>query len=257
MITNKPVVYLRSTEAINSFLKSLDAYETILRIFNVRKTITEESEEKQFASLLGQGLPVISLAKHLSGDYNFSYSRCYDLDTLQYVEHIRSPETTSDLLSNFKLRNQTVILFDEDIGGGYLIEKLKNSLRTTNGITVDVQTFVKFDPKFEEVLDLKDFIYKYSDSSGLVIKDNEQIFRVPYMLNTNILEKFASIRPTYLDNFGAFCWVLSYLYHINVTHNQTYQYDCYRQLIKVYQWNLPINTESMKEFCLEYLKLYF
>lgn len=259
MITTKPVICLRAPQSLVSFLKEIEAYETFLRIFNIKELTLEEDEIKKFSKILDKGLPVISLAKHLKGDYNFNYSRCYDFNTLQFMNHVTSPETIlteSPVL--FTLRNCKAILFDEDIGGGYLIAKLTSLFYQNYGVEVVPETFVKFDPKTEEVLDLKDFIYQFSSSSGLVVYNGyEDTVRVPYMINTEILEKFASINPVYLDNFGTFCWALSFLYHYYKTNNQTYMMDCYTQLTKVYKWTLPTNTESMKEFCLEYLKLYF
>lgn len=257
MITTKPVICLRTSTKLELFLRIIGAYDTILRIFNVKNLYREEDELEQFTKLLDNGIPVVSLAKHLKGDVNLNFSRCYDLNTLSFIQHTQSPEDLQAQFADFKFKNCQVILFDEDIGGGYLISKLVKSFADDYNVEAIPKTFVKFDPKIEEVLDLKDFIYKSSDSSGLVIKDKGRIERVPYMMNTDILEKFASIRPVYLDNFGSFCWVLSFLYHYYMSNNQTYMLDCYTQLTKVYQWKLPTDTESMVEFCLEYLKLYF
>jgi hypothetical protein len=257
MITTKPVICLRASTVLVNFLKQLQIDETILRIFNVKKFTLEEDESLKFSEIMSRGLPVVSLAKHLKGDYNLNFSRCYNYYNLEFLDHIQSPDTITEQLKTFQLTNCQVILFDEDIGGGYLIKKLTKMFNDSYGVEVIPETFVKFDPKFEEVLDLKDFIYQYSSSSGLVVNSKGRVHRVPYMMNIDILEKFASIRPVYLDNFGVFCWVLSFLYHYYVTNNQTYMLDCYTQLTKVYKWKVPTNTESMKEFCLEYLKLYF
>ena len=258
MITTKPVVCLRAPLRLELFLRIIGAYDTILRIFNVKEMYSEEKEIEQFSKIMNKNIPVVSLAKHLKGDYNLNFSRCYDYNTLAFVQHTQSPEDNlRSQFADFNYRNRQVIIFDEDIGGGYLMSKLVKSFAEDYNIEAIPQTFVKFDPKIEEVLDLKDFIYQSSDSSGLVVRDKGRISRVPYMMNTDILEKFASIRPVYLDNFGSFCWVLSFLYHYYMSNNQTYMMDCYTQLTKVYKWKLPTNTESMVKFCLEYLKLYF
>lgn len=256
MITTKPVICLRASKALVSFLKEMEVYETILRIFNVKELMLEEDEVKKFSKVMDKGLPVISLAKHLKGDYNYNYSRCYNLKTLQFMNHVTSPEALNEPPVPFTHRNCEVILFDEDIGNGYLISKLSRIFQNNYDVTIIPGTFVQFDSKTQEVLDLKDFIYQFSPSSGLVV-NNAGPERVPYMLRQDILEKFASINPMYLDNFGTYCWVLSFLYHYHKTNNQTYMMDCYTQLTKVYKWTLPTNTESIKEFCLDYLKLYF
>lgn len=260
MITTKPVVCLRASESLVSFLEEMEVYDTILNIFNVKKLVLEEEEVKKFSEIMNKGLPVISLAKHLKGDFNLSYSRCYNARTLTFLNHITSPEISEDSIPSFNTlpRHTQVILFDEDIGGGYLIKKLTRIFREDYSVELIPETFVKFDPKFQEVLDLKDFIYKFSDTSGLVVDNGNSFpYRVPYMITPEVLEKFASIAAVYLDNFGTYCWVLSFLYHYYKTNNQTYMLDCYTQLTKVYKWNLPTNTESMKEFCHQYLKLYF
>lgn len=260
MITKKPVIYLRSSVKLDSFLKQIYVYNTILNIFKVTKTHTEEEELLVFKDILQDTRPVISLAKHLIGDFNLRYSRCFDYPTLTFLTHVNSPEATEQnslFYKTFQHRNCEVILFDEDVGSGYLVNKLSKEFKQSFGVETEIKTFINFDPKTQEVLDLKDFIYQYSDTSGLVVRAGQESIRVPYMINQDVLEKFASIRPVFLDNFGTFCWALSFLYHYHVTKNKTYQLDCFTQLQKVYKWNTIYNTELMLKFCQEYLKLYF
>ena len=48
MITTKPVICLRAPLRLELFLRIIGAYDTVIRIFNIKEIYSEEKEIEQF-----------------------------------------------------------------------------------------------------------------------------------------------------------------------------------------------------------------
>ena len=244
--TTKPVKYLR----VPSQLYALDFADTIVSIANhVFAPFQTANSERDVLALRKarhkhHNAPVISLCKHAPGDLNFDISRVYDED-LNFLRFSGFKE-----LSRATFASNTYILFDEDIGGGYGVKCLKQYFRDFQKANIIEETTIRFDPKFEEVLDLKDFIYKFDKTSGLVMENKitEGTKRVAYIECFNILEKFASIKPEYVEKVAIMFWIISAYYHKEFCNASRYK-ECIEWL-ESYQFDIKIIEEIKDSFTL-------
>lgn len=243
--TTKPVKYLR----VPSRLYSLPFADSIVTFVNHLFTPGETANSERDTLALRQmrhkhnnAYPVISLCKHVKGDINLDVSRVYSHE----LKFLRFNGFSG--LSNANLTADTYILFDEDIGGGYGISCIKNYLRDFKHVNAIEETTIRFDPKYEELLDLKDFIYKFDNTSGLVILQEGAEFteRVSYIERQDILEKFASIKPEYTERFAKIFWLISWYYHSQY-YNKNHVERCITELL-----NLGYDVKELIEFQYSY-----
>lgn len=232
--TTVPVTTIRMNYELHGFLMQQGVAEQFFQFFGRQvEFVFEELEQRKFYKHFKPtcDAPVISLAKHIPSDYNLDLSRAYTVDG-KFIGFFSSGTglTLEEAVRNLQIKEKQVIIFDEDIGGGYLISLLQKELKETYGIESRVETFLRFDPHKEDILDLKDFIYKYSDTSGLVVKTEHGFERVPYMLSSDLFCKFTPFTFKYAWEVQEFFWKLSLAYHRHITFNKTYEADCCRFL---------------------------
>lgn len=229
-----PVTTLRINFQLHAFLCEHDYYDRLRKYFGKQfKLVFEDAEKINFDKNFKPSCkhPVISLAKHIPADYNLNLSRTYTTEG-RFLGFFSCPTglTLEEAVHDLQITEKEVIIFDEDIGGGYLISLLQKELKNEYGIDSTVETFLRFDPTIEDILDLKDFIYKYSDTSGLVIQSPRGLERIPYMISPKILCQFTPARFKYAWELQQFFWEMSRDYHKYVSFNRTYEADCCRQL---------------------------
>lgn len=241
LYTTKKVTHIRINDNLLDFLSKTQNLYILDEVFGPSFKLVYEEDENNFLQksiARKMGIPIVSLAKHVPADYNFDLSRLYDMQG-NFRGFTSTTKGSFDEQVDSVNETEDIFLFDEDIGSGYLIELLIKRFQIKKGIRAIPLTYLKFDPKTEEVIDLKDFIYKYSDTAGLVVSEAPEgleeldVHRVPYMINKEILIKFASIKPVFAQEIQKVFWRLSLQYHQTMTFNKTYIADCELQLKKL------------------------
>ena len=135
---------------------------------------------------------VLSMDKFIPLEYNIDVSRVFDIDG-NYLYH-------RIMYNGKQLRDVPVIIYDHDMVGGHGL-KLAKSILTANNCQTTHFVFValtKEQAKTKEILDLADFF-----DSGMVCEIEPGVVkRVPYFINSNVLEKRASIPSL---SYARFC----------------------------------------------------
>lgn len=127
---------------------------------------------------------IVSMDPLYHGDYNLGISRLYNPDGTKFLGHFYRPETGMTLLQQFRQipRGIKVVIFEDDIGYGGQIRRVKRILAKMDIEVVDVFTLYDNKDLVDEVLDVRDFIFG-ADFGGLVVQDLDTNGRrrVPYL----------------------------------------------------------------------------
>lgn len=152
----------------------------------------EEQRRKLQDLVLNTDCKVLSMDKFIPLEYNIDVSRVFDIDG-NYLYH-------RIMYNGKQLRDVPVIVYDHDMIGGHGL-KLAKSIMTANNCQSSHFVFVeltKDQAKTTEILDFADFF-----DSGMVCEiEPGNIQRVPYFINSNVLEKRASIPAI---DYNRFC----------------------------------------------------
>lgn len=171
-------------DAINQMFSTYYSSVTFLDI--------EEQRRKLQDLILNTDCKVLSMDKFIPLEYNIDVSRVFDIDG-NYLYH-------RIMYNGKQLRDVPVIIYDHDMVGGHGL-KLAKSILTANNCQTTHFVFVeltKEQAKTKEILDLADFF-----DSGMVCEIEPGVVkRVPYFINSNVLEKRASIPSL---SYARFC----------------------------------------------------
>lgn len=126
--------------------------------------------------------PILSMDPLYEGDYNLGISRRYRPGGTDFIGHFSRPETGVPLLKQFRAipRGSKVVIFEDDIGYGGQIRRVKKILERMDVQVMDVFTLYDNSDGEDEVLDVRDFIYQ-APYGGLVIDTPVGPVRVPYL----------------------------------------------------------------------------
>ena len=161
---------------ICNFFKQFFKSVTVLDIVDQKKTIQDLE--------LNSEAKVISMDKYIPLKHNLDVSRVFDINGTYLYHNIKYNGRIA--------KDESVILYDHDIVGGFQIKMLTTMLES-QGCDVKVHSLIsltKEEAEIIEILDLDDFI-----NQGLVVDFGGVLRRVPYYVNPEILESRASI-PT-------------------------------------------------------------
>lgn len=127
---------------------------------------------------------VISMDPLYKGDYNIGISRRFNKSGTTFLGHYSRPETEMTLIEQFRQipKGIKVVIFEDDIGYGGQIKRVKRILKAMNVEVMDVFTLYDNKDLIDEVLDARDFLHN-APYGGLVIYDEtyESSIRVPYL----------------------------------------------------------------------------
>ena len=218
-IDNNILRYINETDLLTSnLLKSFKSR------FNNLTLRFQYQEQKLFNDYKKNNTyPLISLDPLIKGDYNIGISRLYVDQGRTFSAYTHRPECDPVFIQLSKLpKNQKVILFDDDIGFGGQIKFLKKLLLPRGLLTLPFTFLENKDPNLE-VLDIRDFIYK-AELGGLVVEENQELKRVPYLYPFVDTKARASIVDQI--QFSLELWEFNKKYHEEFTNRWDYQQDC-------------------------------
>lgn len=154
--------------------------------------------------------PVLSMDPLYKGDYNLEISRLYRGNGTKFVGHFSRPEAGKSLLKQFRAipKGIKVVIFEDDIGFGGQIRRVKKILARMGVVVVDVFTLYDNTDMKDEVLDARDFILN-SPYGGLVVENEEtgERKRVPYLFPLVDVKERCSITDEI--EFSMKAWILN------------------------------------------------
>lgn len=126
--------------------------------------------------------PILSMDPLYRGEYNLGISRLYRDKGKTFIGHYSRPETEMSLLEQFRAipKGIKVVIFEDDIGYGGQIRRVKRILSRMGVEVVDIFTLFDNTEMKDEVLDMRDFIVD-APFGGLVMEASGEKVRVPYL----------------------------------------------------------------------------
>lgn len=248
-LLTKPLTHLRIPMDIKKVLFSdvlLHHVNGVLRPASIR---SEADDIRYFYKTYSQlkhdtSTHVINLCKHWDRFPSKDVSRVYNEDL-----SFKTFRNLQDILKGIPDYASNIYIFDEDVGGGYLVSFLENYAKLLKGVSsVRVFAPIFFDPEKEEVLDLKDLLCKYSDSAGIFINTS----RVWYFDEPKIASKFASVREEHYTSLAIFFGILSV--HVYQSLGSSYIAGIVLDKLESLGWTEAVPEFSDKASFNEYLK---
>lgn len=161
-------------------LKILKKYYSHVWVQDYDDQVQDWKEQKTIA------LPIINLDEETDHGIKLNISREYDLFGQYKIGYTNRPgyDTINNQINKIVKDNNLTecYLFDDDIFTGNTMDYIQEKLRNTNNVSVKGRlSFISGSSDNHEVVDIKDFIFGYNKSSGLVTKIDGELVRVPYI----------------------------------------------------------------------------